>query len=105
MADLKVMGFRTTGRTIDIACCSRIPKTQVGFRKRRFSAVHSLARKSAAVLVDFLHHRLTITSDGCLHYFGDACMALDFATGLSPTHFCIFLQDFAQTNEETVRRS
>ena len=31
-------------------------------------------------------------------------MALGFATGLSPTYFCIFLQDFAHTNEKTVRR-
>jgi hypothetical protein len=76
----------------------------VGFRERWFNAVHSHARKSAAVLADFLHRRLTMTSDGCLLYSGDACMALDFATGLFPTDFCIFLRDFAQSNEGTVRR-
>ena len=31
-------------------------------------------------------------------------MALDFATGLFPTDFCLFLREFAQTNEGTVRR-
>ena len=45
-----------------------------------------------------------MTSDGCLLYSGDAYMAFDFATGLFPTAFCIFLRDFAQTNEGTVRR-
>ena len=45
-----------------------------------------------------------MTSDGCLLCSGDAYMALDFATGLFPTYFCIFLRDFAQINERTVRR-
>ena len=85
-----------------VQCCD--PRC-VGFRERWFNAVHNHARKSAAVLADFLHRRLTMTSDGCLLYSGDACMALDFATGLFPTDFCIFLRDFAQSNEGTVRRS
>ena len=45
-----------------------------------------------------------MTSDGCRLQSGDACMALDFATGLFPTDFCLFLREFAQINEGTVRR-
>jgi hypothetical protein len=45
-----------------------------------------------------------MTPCGCLLYSGDARMALDFATGLFPTHFCVFQREFAQTNESDVRR-
>jgi hypothetical protein len=31
-------------------------------------------------------------------------MALDFVTGLFPTDFCVFLREFAQTNEGAVCR-
>ena len=45
-----------------------------------------------------------MTPGGCLLYSGNASMALDFATGLFRTDFCVFLQEFAQTNEGVVRR-
>jgi hypothetical protein len=37
-------------------------------------------------------------------YQTGSSMALDFATGLFPTDFCVFLRKFAQTNEGVVRR-
>jgi hypothetical protein len=76
----------------------------VTFRQQWFSTVHIHAHKSSAILADFLHRRLTMTKENCLLYSGDANMALDFSTGLFPTDFCIFLREFAQTNEGVIRR-